>query len=605
MKITTLNRHKSIPRGIEFEIPDFCIFTGKNGSGKSHLLEAIANRGISHVYKNEHAISNIQLVGFNGLNPQVDEQCDSNHLSMSINNWWGQIQSVVLHYRQEIQQGQFYNDIHKDYLLPHHGHNPVLVSTIGRLVEKSGKRLNELTQNDVSMYLSFTSMTQNQNQIFFSQCALIFKAYHDRLYKNDVAEFRANKYVDSSILYLTPQQFFETYGPPPWDLVNDILSQAKLPYQFLSPEQSDSNVPYRLRLIDKTNDFDISVNDLSSGEKVLMSLALAIYNSNEGGAKPDLLLLDEPDAPLHPQFSKLLIDIIVETIVKKAGVSVIITTHSPSTVAMAPPGTGYEIVRETKIPRLVSNSDAVAVLTEGIDFLRVSYDERKLVFVESKYDVEYFDRLHKLLCRRHNFSFTPTFLAPHSGTSNCTDVVSIVGNLRRSGVELVVGVVDFDLKNESSDQILVLGGGARYSIENYLLDPLYVCLALIRSEKKKFSDFGVFDKHVYTNTSNLTELDCQNIVDNFFGYIGIPIENLLPISLINGFKLNYPESFLIHQGHQYEALILEKIKELGAISKGKGEAGLKLGVMTIIEEFPEFLPTELIDTFVRMIGISS
>jgi len=604
MKIKTHNRHKSIPNGIEFEIPDFCIFTGKNGSGKSHLLEAIANRGISHVSKNEQVISNIQLVGFNGLNPQVDEQCDSNHLSMSINNWWGQIQQVLFHYKQVIQQGQVYNDILKDYLLPHHGHTPVLVSTIGRLVEKSGKRLDELTQNDVSMYLSFTSMTQNQNQIFFSQCALIFKAYHDRFYKNDVAEFRASKYGDNSISYLTPQQFFETYGPPPWDLVNDILSLAKLPYQFLSPEQSDLNVPYRLRLIDKTNAFDISVNDLSSGEKVLMSLALAIYNSNEGGAKPDLLLLDEPDAPLHPQFSKLLIDIIVETIVKKAGVSVIITTHSPSTVAMAPPGTVYEIVRETKIPRLVSNSDAVAVLTEGIDFLRVSYDQRKLVFVESKYDVEYFDRLHKLLRRRYNFSFTPTFLAPHSGTSNCTDVESIVGNLCNSGVELVVGVVDFDLKNKSSDRILVLGGGVRYSIENYLLDPLYVCLALIRHEKKKFSDFGVFDKHVYRNTFDLTEADCQTIVDNFFRLIGIPIENLRPTSLINGFKLNYPESFLFYQGHQYEELILDKIKELGTISKGRGNAGLKLGVMTIIEDFPEFLPTELLDTFVHMIGIS-
>ncbi|HGL4257195.1 TPA: AAA family ATPase [Burkholderia dolosa] len=32
---------------------------------------------------------------------------------------------------------------------------------------------------------------------------------------------------------------------------------------------------------------------------------------------PDLLLLDEPDASLHPEFSKLIVETLKETIVKK------------------------------------------------------------------------------------------------------------------------------------------------------------------------------------------------------------------------------------------------------------------------------------------------
>lgn len=53
-----------------------------------------------------------------------------------------------------------------------------------------------------------------------------------------------------------------------------------------------------------------------------MLSALAIYNSSERGTMIDLLLLDEPDAALHPEFSKVLIEIIQKKIVKEAGVLV-------------------------------------------------------------------------------------------------------------------------------------------------------------------------------------------------------------------------------------------------------------------------------------------
>ncbi len=75
MKIVVNATHKSIPRGISFDIPTFCVLTGKNGSGKSHLLESIATRSVAKVYQEGVELTRIQHVGFNGLNPQVDEQC--------------------------------------------------------------------------------------------------------------------------------------------------------------------------------------------------------------------------------------------------------------------------------------------------------------------------------------------------------------------------------------------------------------------------------------------------------------------------------------------------------------------------------------------------
>jgi predicted ATPase len=594
MQVVVNSTHKSIPRGLTFEIPNFCILTGRNGSGKSHLLEAIAGRSAAKVFNNGVELSVIHHVGFNGLNPQVDEQCDSNQVMVNLSNVWSQIQNLSNQYQQEINRGKVFGNIVTEYL-PRFGPNPWLYSIIARLITLSGKSFEKLTQNDLFQHVSFVDITQSQ--LFFSQCAMIFKGYHSRQIKNQFAEFRASQNSAISIPFLSKDEFLTKYGPPPWELVNEILLRAELPYEFTSPDLEDFELPYRLRLVDKQKKVDIAVNDLSSGEKVLMSLALAIYNTQEGGSKPQLLLLDEPDAPLHPHFSKLLIDTIVETIIKKAGVNVIITTHSPSTVAMAPEGSVFEIDRDSKTPRMVSNSLAIQILTEGINFLKVSYEKRRQIFVESKYDVEYLQRLQNLLSRKYTFEYQPIFLEPHSGTSNCQDVISIVEKLRSSGSDLAFGIIDFDLKNQSTSTVFVLGGGVRYAIENYILDPLYMTLALIRYGKKSFNDFGVTGKNVYTDAANLNQSECQLLIDNFLKSIGISINDIESINLENGFTVGYPKEFLNHNGHSYEDKLKTLIPELNAISKGHGDSMLKLGVLQVIEEFPQYLPVELATTF--------
>lgn len=600
MKITIKKDYKSIPAGVEFDIPDFCVLTGKNGSGKSHILEAIANPTLSDVSLNGASTNKILHVGFNGLNPQVDEQCDSTQVLQNVNNWWNQILGIITHYKQISQNGQRFNNIFTEYL-PQHGPNPVLYSIIKQIMEKSGKNLENLNQEDVLNNISFVETSNNT--LFFSQCAMIFKAYHTRQVKNEFSEFRAAKHSGTGIHFLSQKDFISKYGPPPWELINEILARAKLPYEVSNPELVDYDLPYQLRLIDKSNNVDISVNDLSSGEKVLMSLALAIYNTQEGGTRPDILLLDEPDAPLHPQFSKLLIDILIETIVRKTGVKVIITTHSPSTVAMAPDNSVFEINRDTKVPFMVSNPHAVNTLTEGIDFLKVSFEKRRQIFVESKYDVQYFERLFNLARRRCDFSYHPIFLEPHSGSSNCTDVISIVNRLYSTGNDLVWGIIDFDTTNTPSDRIEVLGTGKRYAVENYILDPLYVCLSLIRSAKKTYADFGVTGSvATYTEAMNLKEEECQTIVDNFLTQINLPLAELTPTRLDNNYTINYPKSFLLHQGHSYETLLMNRFPELKSISRGNGDSALKLGVMQTVEEYPQFLPREIFETFSRVLN---
>ena len=602
MLITLTASYKSLPKGLSFELPKFCVLTGRNGSGKSHLLEAIAGNH-ANVVENGIRFSGIHHVGFNGLNPQVDEQCDANQVIAGVTTLWSQIQSYATNYRNVIAQGSRFNDVVTEYLPQHHGHNPALYAAIGKVLQKSKKDLASVTQEDVLQNISFAQMAQNQNQLFFSQCALIFKGYHTRKSKNEFAQFRASKGGLQKPTFLTDDEFKDKYGPPPWELINQILKSANLPYQVTDPESGDVDLPYRLRLIDSKQGVDIPVNDLSTGEKVLMSLALAIYNTQEDGGKPELLLLDEPDAPLHPQFSKLLIDTVVSSIVEKAGVNVILTTHSPSTVAMAPADAIFEIDRVSKIPRNVTPSHAVEILTEGIAYLRVSYEKRRQVFVESRYDVMYYERIKTIVGRRHAMEYELVFLEPHSGSSNCTDVISIVNQLRSSGSDLAYGLIDYDAQNAASKSIVVLGGGARYAVENYILDPVYIALALIRSGKLNFSQFGIVGKNTYADTANLTASECQQLIDSVLSTCGIAITDLAQSQAENGYILNYPAAFLMHQGHEYEKLLNTSFPELNVISRGKGDSALKLGVLQVIDEYPQYFPAEVAVSLTQLAGL--
>lgn len=194
----------------------------------------------------------------------------------------------------------------------------------------------------------------SSSEIFTSQFASIFKLYHTRLEDNQYKVFRNEKYGDKYAV-LSDEQFAETYGYKPWDLINSMLEKASLSYRVNNPEGQDREADFHLILTDPERGININVNDLSTGEKVLMSLALAIYNTTEHNHKPQVLLLDEPDAPLHPEYSKVLLSAIYESIVLHANVKVVITTHNPTTVALAPEDSLFKMtvtwVCQLKLPR--------------------------------------------------------------------------------------------------------------------------------------------------------------------------------------------------------------------------------------------------------------
>ena len=99
-------------------------------------------------------------------------------------------------------------------------------------------------------------------------------------------------------------------------------------------------------LVNRSTNQNIGVEDISSGEKTLLSLALMIYKQKKGGTFSEVLLLDEIDGNLHPSMIQQLLNVLENVFIKNYGMKVILVTHSPTTIALAPDASVSTMYRE-------------------------------------------------------------------------------------------------------------------------------------------------------------------------------------------------------------------------------------------------------------------
>jgi hypothetical protein len=529
------------------------------------------------------------------LNPVINEACDYNTLVVHVKNTWAQMQNIKTNAAHQINVNPAAaNNIDNNWFLNQTG-DPNLKRAFSSIIQKSKRDFKTLTEEDVKKYIDYKSM--HSEEIFSSQFATVFKSYHARVEDNQYAHFK-NLHYGTSLEVLSDDEFIKTYGPPPWTLINQILENANLPYRVNNPLGQSKENTFKLVIFEPNTDLEVSVNDLSTGEKVLMSLALAVYNSTENGAKLDVLLLDEPDAALHPEFSRLLIDTLSEYIVKGAGVSVIITTHSPTTVACAQGVPIFEMDKSTHRPIQSSAIMAIRSLTIGLPELRVSSELRRQVFVESKYDVGYLDKIYDLVKSHDHIVTSPQFLPPHGklGT-NCSDVINIVTGLVSLGNDLVYGLIDHDGVNESRGRILVVGAGNRYSIESYIFDPIFVGLLLIRESVVSPQMIGL-PSNSYVTTKNIHSTEWQKLIDFVCQTMNMTKNDDLSYITVQGSEYKAPREYLYKNGHELEETILTTWPQLHSIKRGKTEDNiLKDHILdTVISDFPEHISQDLVNT---------
>lgn len=589
IKVNIIQKHKSVKPPCTFELPHFSVLTGKNGSGKTHLLEAMSNKQKSTVDVNGVRTQNVRYIGFNGLNPKIEESCDPNTISQHIKNVFANFNSVKQNEERRNRSNlpQIIRSLNNE--------NTTIF--LKKTIEDSGKNYDELTEDDFAD--SFDISFMGQNDFFTAQFALIFKNYHKRLEENNINEYYQSKGKPITKPVLSPEDFNEKYGEPPWEFVNKILAETTIPYEVNNPVNDRLDSSFTFKLKDKIQDFEISSSDLSTGEKVLMSLALAIYNTGGDLGKPDVLLIDEPDAGLHPSMSKMMVKILKENIVEQNKIPTVISTHSPTTVISSEGISIYQLVRGTGVPSKIPIQEAVEILSSDIPFLRISTEKRRQVFVESKYDVTYYELLMNIYGRLITFPAEPIFIpARTSNGSNCTDVIEVVKNLHSNGNEQIYGIIDWDLDNISNNRILVLGENERYAIENYLLDPFLIGLLIIRENKIPISDFVGLSFNSYSQAINLNVNDAQIIIDKILIDLDLQSTNKNQYKTFNGWNLLTTKEFNEHQGHDLETLYKSKFPFLNSYQR---EDALKKDIIEkVINDHPNFAPLELSNIIMKI-----
>lgn len=584
--------YKSITENIEGEFPNLTIITGLNGTGKTQLLEALArnNQGmIVFDVEKESEIKKTKLVHGTNFTP--------NNIGAST---YDSVSQLYIEMEQSLQalKSELARNMTKEPIEAAKQTGTPYAEQLINISEKSGIDIQHLSMHEIKKYTD-PRITANRNDIFQNNLAHLYKSYHLKKIDNDY-----NKYINDTgepTKYLSEEEFISINGPTPWTLINSILEESSLPYETNHPVGRERESIFKFELRNKKTGSLVNFNDLSSGEKVLISIAISLYNSKTDMDFPELLLLDEPDAHLHPKMIEKFLRVIEHNFVREKKIKTIMTTHSPTTIALAEEESIF-LMGETP-PRItkVSKDTALSTLTSGIPTLSVKNENRKQVFVESKYDAEFLEKIYYKHRETSKSPFILNFIcASKNGSSSCDEAKSVARKLYEMGTRGIYGLIDWDAKNTPQDNIYILGNMNRYSIENYIFDPIATSLYLICRNYKSPEEFGLDKSNNYFEAPGMESSKIQGIADSFFKIISPHFEQesrtTKTYKLKNGKEIEIPEWYMTHNGHKLEEKLKEVFKPFRDYKTNSAE--LKRSIITMIfERLPDITPQEIYDTF--------
>ena len=272
---------------------------------------------------------------------------------------------------------------------------PALLSTAMKL---SGKLPHELTRDDIM------SASHYEGDTLSNVISQVFAAYKVDQYLS------AHRRIESeSISFSDLVAEYQAKYPPPWDALRDILSGMRdaagddglFDFDFSDPAREQLNMDnhghlsFKAEMTNRTTGAQYDLNSLSSGEQVLMALCLSSFNQYLGRRRPKLLLLDELDAVLHPSMIEVLVSTLKSLFVE-FGTKVLMTSHSPMTVAVLDETDIFRVVRKdghVNVSR-TTKSEAINELSEGLATvdtgLRIAaFDKAKVTILTEGYNTRH------------------------------------------------------------------------------------------------------------------------------------------------------------------------------------------------------------------------
>ena len=443
-------RYKSLQEGFEWkDIPPFAVITGVNGVGKTQLLEVVKgrsertdNRGRAIQIVREIASSrgpenlifsentSQRGLSLNGLIEYVqnaDQRLlvirnldnDIRNCRNNINNWRQQYSQAT----DKVEKLQLENSIksHEEQIRNYQNQKLnvniyAYDEELKRIARKLEKKVEELTEDEIRQFAidNFESLTTvDELTRFLSNENLRYMRRITYLVETHRRE-EADMLAAQERPYQTINRIFRQYGFDYFDMLNPFPNNGKLNWEIRFKGKEGEEVDY---------------NSLSSGEQAIVQFVIWSYGQDFRGNRLNTMVLDEPDAHLHPSMCKMMVEIFSEMSAKKevggGGIRIIITTHSPSTVAFTPEGSLFVMQREAdnkRVIRQTTTENAVEILSDGIfTFSRAmsnftllsSSSKQNLVFVEGKTDVKHFTRAMQVL----GYNLDVDFFDMHNASS--------------------------------------------------------------------------------------------------------------------------------------------------------------------------------------------
>lgn len=539
MKITFVGQHGSVSDITWENVPLFAVLTGVNGAGKSQLLEVIANTYHALRPVNPRDPGIMQEIRSGMPPPQAvieGAKFESGEVFHSYSEW--QLSGGGHATFEQISEA--FNQIGNSWNIK--DDPPWIIKKIAERAQIPPEEVKIIPKVQLEEIVTPYMLWGESFPLSPRSLSFLFLTY---------SIFESNAIGRGK----TPAEVRSLYGERPWNVLNEIINAASLPYRVIEPEERRSHSifakeSYSLKLHDVERGCEVPFDKLSSGERIIMSTAIWNFGLQEVGRHYKLLLLDEPDAHLHPSMTRRFLEVIQKIFVEERGVRVIMTTHSPSTVALVPESSLFEMRRDApRIQKVANRASVIADLTDGFV---VVHEGMRVVFCEGEHDQPFYEEVwnrlsdpismpEKLLLPR-----TPPLVFMHG--KGIDTIRNIVPQLRASGLSHFHGLIDLDDGNKAEDGIHVID---RYALENYLFDPISIWYLLHNEDIHPKVEGINIPLGQRSRVRQLSQDELQRVADAVLELVlpnldnlNAEEKNLRTILFVNGLHLSYPKWFL-------------------------------------------------------------
>lgn len=559
---------------------ELLLVTGINGAGKSQLISGIST-GEVKFYIEEQLIPSSRILKFDPHSFFAYQPHSDRHSRYGIYNGYPEVNFSELH--PLIQN-------YPDNITAAH---EAITRLVGLFENEFSDELRLALENRDSTSVA-QIIQQAKIKKYNSSISFALKNYYDTVARLKIADI----FTGGGYPSILPQDTIDVE-----EILNSILAMLKLDYIIYGKEEyvqsiinrkmlqigivtaenqqaesqnfGDSN--FNIRFLNKRTGKVVGAELLSSGEKALLNIGSIIANDLQYDAThlpPLVLMLDEADAHLHPDYIQILIELLKNTFIEKNNFRVLISTHSPITLSLS--GVNEAILIRNGEPEVVPLSVALSNLMSGISHIDVLNREN------------IYTALHNVLSRQISYKSSPIFLpsAHGEGGGNCDLVKHLVLNLPKERV--FHGIIDWDLSNEPSERLHVLAHGTRYAIENILFDPLILTTFCIsRGIKPQFVS-NELDKIV--TMDYLSDFELQQAITSQWteGIMGSSPFSLHAYKYLGGSVLSLDASYMTCQGHDLESKIRKQVPQLGRYNQNLHDEILRL-----IRDYPSVIPIEV------------